>query len=668
MKQLMKIVFAFALMISALGVGLKADAAPGTPEVVEKKPYEYEFKETSALFNGFTGAKNMVITFDKNINTITENDVRVERIVDGNQVLVPIVKSVTQSGKVLTITFKNLEFIDYGVQEDFKLVIPRGKMYFDQLTDYEFPFKFYDLLPGFESVFVNSNNASLINEKIFKHNEPRNVKIQVPPIYITKIETIHRYKSVVDPVKNAPSLSNIDVISDERATRLKVKLGTGSQYERDLDRSTAGVSGFSMGQAGITDLQCVENDPKTDTCKEYLQSDDFQLTAYSKDGRKLETKDFKMRVNDREKDFKISDYVTADLKFFGKEISLYDIMESPELLDKIVKEVDVRSLNDLAVVYSVGQTITVDNFEQFELALANEKLSKIQLSGEIELPTSPFIIDRKVIITGGGIKGDLQLGSGTDQFIRLENTKIDGTLTVDVGSKGTVVLDTVDVTSATVTGPATSIVSGGSNSVHLNNFKSTGGIDISNKTPLRIVTTTNKTNPVPDPLSFIYNAEAPVQLEVVSGKVILSLAEGNELAASNLFTVLTNVEDDVTATEDLTNSTFFILNEQMVEEDETTTATQVKVVAGNLPLTAGGMEFNETTINTRISEEEPAKGKLTGWKVMLPPAGWTVEKDELSGKFIISGPTVSDVGSIMLEAKDDKGNPYTMELKVEIID
>lgn len=656
-----------------LGVGLKADAATkgGRAGVFEKKPYEYEFKETAALYNGFTGAKNVVITFDENIRAITEDDVYAVQQVAGSDVEVPIIAKVTPVGNVLTITFKNLELIDHKKSEDFKIVIKKGKLYFDQLTNYEFPLKFYDLLPGFESVFVNSNNAPLINEKIFKHNEPREVIIQVPPIYMTKIETIHRYKGVVDPARNAPNLSNIDVIADDRATRLKVRLGSNTQFERDLDRSVTGVNGFSMGQAGITDLSCIENDPKTDTCKEYKLSDDFQLTAYSEHGRKLETRDFKMRVNDREKDFKINDYINADLKFFGKPVNLYEIMASPDLLDKIVREIDVRALNDLAVVYSVGQTATVKTPEEFELALANENFRYIKFEDSLDLtnsPAAPFFIDRDVTITGTlgkTITGDVHLGTGDDRKIRLEDTQIIGGLTVDVGSKGTAILDNVDVTNATVTDPATSIVSGGPNSVHLNNFTTTGGINISNKTPLRIVTTSTK--PLNPNLEFVYNAEAPVQLEVVSGKVDLSLAEGNELAASNQFTVLANVEDDVEVDEGLSKSSFFILNEQKVEEDETTTATQVLVEAGNLQLTADNMEFDKTMIDGRISEEEPAKGQLTDWNVASAPEGWTVEIEELSGNFKISGPKVSDVGSIMLEAKDGEGNPYTMELKVEII-
>ncbi|AXH98289.1 hypothetical protein DV702_00360 [Sporosarcina sp. PTS2304] len=659
MKQLCKIALAFVLTVSMLSVGLKADAATAIGTPVEKKPYEYEFKETAALYNGFTGAKNVVITFDKNIRTITKEDVYVVQQVAGTDIEVPIIDTVSPVGKVLTITFKNLELIDHKKSDDFKLIIKKGKLYFDQLTNYELPFKFYDLLPGFESVFVNSNNAKLINEKIFMHNEPREVIIQVPPIYMTKIETIHRYKGVVDPSNNAPNLSNIDVIADSRAARLKVKLGTSAQHERDLNRSVTGVNGFSMGQAGITELSCVENDPKTETCKEYKQSDDFELTAYSEHGRKLETKNFKMRVNDREKDFKINDYVTADLKFFGKPVNLYEILASPDLLDKIVREVDVRALNDLAVVYSVGNSIEVKNLEQLQLALANEQFKTINVSGTINvnsLPDDTLIIDRNVTIKGGKIEGHLKLGNGTaNKMIRLDDMTIDGDVTIDVGAEGTAIVST-----STVLG-ATTIVSGGEKSVHFNNFKSDGGIDISNNSPLRIVTSNS------DPLIFRYNAKAPVQLEVISGKVDLSLSPGNELKESNAFTVLANKEEDVATTPDLTASNHFILNEKVLDEDDKTTATSVLVVAGNLQLPAAGMEFDVTMINSRISEDEPAKGKLTDWKIVNTPEGWTVDKDNLSGKFSITGAVQSSIGSIILEAKDDEGKSYTMELKVEII-
>ncbi|WP_303968691.1 hypothetical protein [Sporosarcina ureae] len=533
MKQLMKVALMLVLLVSVLGAGLKADAAvkPGTPEKVEKKPYEYEFVvDDSAIYNGFTGAKNMLIKFEKAVtvdDSLIESNISVYQIIsdtEKNKMNIFNDAKLSNDKKELTLSFKNLEFLDTTKSMKFKLVIDKAaKLYFDQLTDYEFPFEFYDLTPGFQSTFVNSKNAELINNNIFKNNETRNIIIQVPPIYITKIETIHRYRGVTEESKTAPNLSNIDVIADEAATRLKVSLGESAEVEndRDLSRSTTGINGFTMGQAGIKDLNCTvkgEKDEGDKVC-ESVEKDSFKLTALNKDGRLLETKNFRMRVNDTKNDFKINDYITADLKFFGKPVSLYEIMLSPTLLDNIVKEIEVRELNDLGVVYSLGDTIEVKNLEQLELALANKQFKTITLANEVNvnsLPGDTLEIDRDVTIKGSKIEGNLKLGKGiADRVIRLDGVTITGDLTIDVGAKGTAIVSSSTVDSSTY------IVSGGSNSIHLNNFISTSGMVLDNTTPLRIVNT-NST----EELSIILQSNEKVKLEGQFGALTVEAGNG----------------------------------------------------------------------------------------------------------------------------------------------
>ncbi|WP_153730442.1 hypothetical protein [Sporosarcina obsidiansis] len=526
MKQLLKMAFALVLMISVFGVSLKADAAttPGNTVPVEKKPYEYEFVVDPAKeYNGFSGAKDLVVTFDKNINSITRNDVYVEQLVTDQIEKLPIIDEVIASGNTLRVSFKNLEFINYSKEENFRLVIKEGSLYFDHLTDYDLPFKIYDLLPGFESTFVTNGNAELINNNIFKHNEPRQVLIQIPPVYMTKIETIHRYKGVTDPTKNAPNLSNIDVEADAVATRLKVRLGNNSQYERDLDRSISGVNGFSMGQAGIEELTCKDEDKENGVPAQCEASDDFQLTAYSKDGRKLATKNFKMRVNDREKDYKINDYVKVNAKLFGKSVSLYELMSSPVLLDQIMQGTEVSALDNLGVTYSVGNTIKVENLEQLQLALANEQFKIIELSNDINvnsLPNDTLVIDRNVTLKGGTITGNLKLGEGTaNRTIRLDGTTINGDLTIDVGAEGTAIVST-----STVTG-TTNVVSGDVKSIHLHDFSSANGINMENTTPVRIVMSYSD-NSINKNFGLTMASSQKVTLEGLSGEATVSVKEG----------------------------------------------------------------------------------------------------------------------------------------------
>lgn len=671
MKQFWKATFALMLLVGVLGAGLKADAAgkPGTPEPVEKKPYEYEFiVNERAMYNGFTGAKEMVITFDKSINhTIAFSDVYVEQIVEGKNIKVPIVLNSSANGKKLTITFKNLEFVDYLGKEDFQLVIKKGTLYFDQLTDYELPFKFYDLTPGFESVFVNVDNADKINNKIFKYNEPRNIKVQVPPLYITKIETIHRYNGITNA--EAPNLSNIDVIADPRATRLKVELGADNQFKRDLDRSTAGVNGFSMGQAGISDLLCKDTTIPKEDCKEYNPSDDFQLTAYSNSGRKLETRNFKMQINDRQKDFKISDYVKADAKQFGKPVSLYDLMATPTTLEKIMEGTQLSALNKLGLTYSVGDSIEVNNLQQLQMALDNDKFKTISLSNEIsvlDLPGNTIIIDRNVTIKGSKntakptITGNVQLGSGKNRVIRLENFNINGNLSVDVGGEGIAVLDEVEVTGTS--GPSTQIISGGKDSVHLNNFKSVGGIEILNKQPLRIVTT-NSTN---DTLDFNYKAEAPVHLEIISGTV--NLNSDDELTPANVFTVVADEKNTNVNTSEKLVKPHFIFNKKVMEDDDVTSDSSFKFnIDVKFPfLAAGNSEVLD--IKTLVSENIKTENvdELINWELDKNATKWKVNKSEDNVNFIISDINEPGEGLISLKTQDHAKNTYVIYINVII--
>ncbi|ARD48910.1 hypothetical protein [Sporosarcina sp. P33] len=683
MKQLWKAALALMLLVSVLGAGLKADAAakPGTPAPVEKKPYEYEFiVDEDAKYNGFSGAKEMVITFDKKVNDMGTANVRVEQITTGGNIELPIVESVNKgiapNENILTIKFKNLEFVDHINKQDLQLVIKQGSLYFDQITDYVLPFKFYDLTPGFNSVFLNVDNATKINTNIFKYNEPRNVMIQVPPVYMTKIETIHRYIEAVGPgdaaSKKSPNLSNIDVIADPAAARLKVKLGTGTdtKHSRDLDRSTAGVNGFSLGQAGIETIVCKDPSAKENDCDEYNnQNDQIQLTAYSKDGRKLETRSFKMRVNDSQKDFKINDYIKANPKLYGKPVSLYDFMASPALLNSIMEETTLSKLNDFGVVYSVGNLATVENREQFDMAIKNTRLKKIELGNTVLESTvqRPVKIARDVTITGGIINGDVELISGEGEkstAIRLNDMRINGKLTVNVGKEGTAILDKVTVGTEDEKS-LTIFESGGINSIHLNEFISHGGVSIENITPLRIVTT-NTINTMP--LHFLYNAKSAVNLEVVSGSIDLTNNVG-ELKQENAFTVFIKDKDNVRVDEKFTGE-YFTINEVKVAEDEMTNVT-VATLSDNIPKLTINDSINLplTDIIKLIQEDSIVKvlnEKTITWNVKGKAAHWAVS---IEGQNLnIKGVTDADLGennSIILEATDGVTR-YQINLKVGI--
>lgn len=500
MKKFLKMQLV-AIMALFVVVGLSVDA-----EAAAKKPYEYEFEVEGTKsgdvitptkeYNGFLGAKQMVITFDKNINTINTSDVVVKQLIDETGTL-EVVKNIIVSTPVITgtdnilianklaIKFENLEFVDYSKGMKFQLEIAKDTLYFDQLTAYEFPFQFYDLLPGFESTFITGDKSELINKNIFKHNAPRDVKIHIPKMYLTKIETIHRNTGVVGE-SNGPALTNIDVLADEEASRLTVSVNDNDedQYSRDLEYR-ADVKGFSMGQAGLAGLGCVT----VAVDKEYCEgTEDFKLKAYNKYGKLLTERSFKVKVKEAgsQTDVKVNDYLTTPDKSFGQTKTLYELISDLNFMNQI----PVSELDKLGVTYALGNTAEVKDLEQLEMALANDKFKTIKLKTDI---IGDVEINRNVTIDGNDktITGDVTLKEGTEAdnkniTVYMKKLDITGNLTFDVGATGTAVLEDVNVSGA---GSKTEVINVGANSLHLHNFTSTNGIDLTNTSESRIVIT-----------------------------------------------------------------------------------------------------------------------------------------------------------------------------------
>lgn len=490
MKKLRK--WAFAML---LAVGGFLSLSPSTQAA---KPYEYTFIKDTNTFNDIASINKMVITFDDTILQTNENAIFNPNTIDKNSIYivqtgskdrVNIIDKIDITGKKLTVEFKNLEFIDYSGVMDYTLMINKEALRFDQLTDYKIPFKIYDVLPGFKSTFIDTT-SSVINSSIFKVNAPRDVMVHVPKIFIRGIETIHHYDGILpdplpkedgnitkDPVNNNkqsnPELTNIDILADTEATRLKVTFKNSEEYSRDLLRRSD-VDGFTMGQAGINDI----------TYNQTESLDEFQLKAYSDEGRFLEQRNFKLKVTDPKNDYIINDYLPEPTEEFGQTYSLYDLMADRKLLENIITRIPVSQLDSLGITYKVADTDLeeIDSYEKLIVALANPNVKTIKLSRNITLDDD-LLVDHSVTIEGGyKLYGDVILGKGQDINVRLNDITVDGDLTVDVGANGSAILDNV-----TVLNGRTIIISGGVNSVHLSNFNSPNGIYLKNRTPLRVV-------------------------------------------------------------------------------------------------------------------------------------------------------------------------------------
>ena len=526
MKKILKIQL-IALMALFVVMGLSVD-------VEAAQTFEYKFEPNEAgnaeKLNGTANLKKMVITFDKPISNLKLPDTLNQHIYIqevGKTDKLDILQSITITpmpvvpvpsvDKMLTITFENIDFIDYTTMKDFELVIGKEVLQFDQINDYVLPFTIQDVLPGFESLFI-TQSATDINNKIFINNPPRDIMLHVPNIYIEQIETIHRYKGIIvgeDLKEKKPSthqLSNIDVLANPLVKRLKVNFGVNPkpEYYRDLGRHPD-IEGFTMGQAGIT---AITEENKANA------TDKFELKAYNEFGRLLETRHFPLLVIDKDKNFKYNGYLSKPDPVFGSEISLYELMSDPKKLETIMTRIPVLQLDSsLGITYkNMNSTgLVVNDEKQLAMALANPNMKVIDLGTTVI--TGDVRVNRNVTIKGGTITENILLGDGTEDLtIRLDGVNITKDLTIDVGAEGTAI-----VSASTISG-TTIVRSGAEKSIHLHDFTSTNGITLENTTPVRIITSYTKDFDI-KAMKIKLASDKEVTLEGLAGELTVNIGK-----------------------------------------------------------------------------------------------------------------------------------------------
>lgn len=506
------------------------NAAISSTLSTERKPYQYDFFSDTALkYNGFSGAKKLAITFDKSIKNdlgAYDGKVTVYQKQGNAWVALPVVEGITASNKNFIVTFKNLEFIDASKGLDLELRVEKETFYFDQTSEYVFPFKVYDVLPSFHSVFATTSNMKLINENIFNTNAPRDVKLYLPKLYVNKIETIHRADGMVQDLKST-HLTNIDILTDEEATRLKVDFNGDAQHNRDLDRRTD-LKGFSMGQAGIDaavcDKQIGVGGQVEDHCDRVV--DDFTLTAFDLHGRRLAERTFKVKINPSKSDTPSkndilkNDYIKVPDKAFGQMKSLYDLTADPKLSKTVFEQLPVREYDRIGVMYSLGRSIQVRNEEQLRMAIAHSDFTAITLGDNPIVLSSPLRIEKNMSLFNGKVKGDILLGDGSrNNMFRLKNVAIEGELEILAGVEGTVILDSSSAQS-------TVIKSGGIHSIHMNDYKSVQGITMKNTSPVRLVTTYTNHNNYGKLMEMTIDTEQEIVLEGFIEELKLNVTDG----------------------------------------------------------------------------------------------------------------------------------------------
>lgn len=473
------------LLITTLIIGISFSL---TTYAEEKLPYEYTFvKDPIHQFNGINGVKKIVMTFnDRNLST---TDIKMGSnvyVVEGGQTIqegekvpdelkIDILNPIVVSGNKIEITFKNLEYLDYslGANLDYQLVIEKNaNLHFDQLGNYVLPFKIYEVLPGFESIFVKSTKET-INNRILKNNPSRDVQIHVPKIYLTEIITSHRYKGVLDPELESHALTNIDVKADPEATRMTVAINNDEQHARDLDYRSD-VGGFSMTQAGLEALICAGEEAD---CTGSAQ--DIQLTAYDQFGKYLTQRNFKLKVANNEKDFTRNDYLKKPDKIFGQQTTLEQLILDPKLLESIVTQIPVSEIDQLGVTYSLGSKIEVANSNQFTMALKNPSFKTLIQTEDI---IGDIFIDRPLTIDSSdrAIVGKVTLGDGNSIIVRMKDSRITEELSVNIGDSGAAILENVIV-------DETVSINGKSKSIHMFNISTSNEIELNHESDIRIV-------------------------------------------------------------------------------------------------------------------------------------------------------------------------------------
>lgn len=438
-------------------------------------PLEYKFEnDPGAEFNGIAGMKRLKITFPgkrllisdismgENVYIVPRNGKEEDHV--------DIIEPLQIEGDTVTVSFKNIQYLDLTDPDlEYELVIEKGaNLHFDQTEDYRLPFQLYEALPGFESIFIQSS-AEKVNQNILKNNSYRDIMVHIPKIYLTGIETIHRYKGLVDPGMESHSMTNMDVFAEPEASRLKVSVNDEDQYARDLEYRPS-LRGFTLGQAGLEALVCeAENN-----CQGAAKN--FHLTAFDKYGKLLSTRNFKVRVLNPVDGFTVNDYITKPDRIFGQKTTVYDLMSDPNMLQTIASQMPVTELDTLGVTYSLGSVAEVESMNQFQMALKNPMIKTINLKNTI---TGDVEIDRNLTIMGGDhhIVGNVEM-EGEGVTVRLKDTTVEGKITSSVDAESFTILENVYVSEEMTVADG---------SLHLFNFNSPNTIRLQGRDEMRVV-------------------------------------------------------------------------------------------------------------------------------------------------------------------------------------
>lgn len=445
-------------------------------------PYVYNFEYSEGVNYG---RRKMVVRFEHYGVGIDENLITVEPLDPTAFVtLKPTIKDLKLITGNLHVKFGNF---DRDILE-YKLIIkPGGVRYagdYKQLDTFEMPFKMHDIETGFRSTFIEPIEREVAINQILKNNAPRDIQIVVPTLYVNQIRTIHKYEGLLPEERRSPNLTNIDIEALDDVARVDLTV-TGpfmGVLDRKLERHSEGV--FTTGQAGLGAEGFMEG------------QHEIEIVAMDEFGRNLEEKKFKLKVNDAQNDFTRDDYVDNEevAEIFGQTYSLLNLMEDGALLESIISKMRVEELDRIGVYYPrIDQWRDVGNsVNALAQALATNDVQIIRLGDNISV-SQPLEILRDVLIEGFGrsiigfpeaeVGSDrVKLGNGMEDIdVTLRNLSINGSLDIDVGTRGNAHLKGVNIAGETV------LKSAGTASVIFEDFSTTLMTIENNFAPVRIV-------------------------------------------------------------------------------------------------------------------------------------------------------------------------------------
>ncbi|PSL48435.1 hypothetical protein B0H94_10435 [Salsuginibacillus halophilus] len=447
------------MLKASVGVLFAAVACAGfawTAAAETAPPYNYDFEPIEAddadfEFNQIDNLNKMVVDFDYELDA--EAAPSISTNAPG------LINHVERSGNTLEIYFTNRHidsFLDYSCvfSSDctYYIEIPPRSLTDDQpalpVEGYQIPFQLHDIIPGFKSTLMDADEDTA--NAILDGNPPVDINIHVPEMFMTNIETIHRYAGITDSADLRP-ITNIDIEAADEVHTVHMQAPNG--IERHLQRHDR-HGYFTTGTAGIEADEGEDGD--SDYNRDYRSVDEIQLDAYDAYGRYLERRSFKLRVRDTSDDFIIDDYITDDSSHFGQTYTLYELMEDETLLQEIVEELPASQLDHLGVTYANRNNMAqVDSFESFTQALDDPDISTIELTGDIQESSDVEAVElpRDLTIVGNGHTLDaanLVLGSGSGETLALRDLNLEGgasavSVYIDTGADGTAILDDVDI-------------------------------------------------------------------------------------------------------------------------------------------------------------------------------------------------------------------------------